>query len=200
MRYEVEMEFSGWVHLSQAFGGEEHWFDELHFTFPEPDYAERYQPQFACPVLFEQPCNQFVFSTSLLDKPFTTFNPETSVLLETRCADILKDLSHQGGFVGEIQHLLARCVGRYPSIDQVCQHFNLSESSLRRRLATENTSYKKLLLDFRLQLACKYLKETQLSITEIAYLVGDTEPANSFRAFQKQYATSLREYRQMNPS
>jgi len=200
LRYEVEMEFSLWLKLGQALSSQNSWWEEIHLTFPEPNYSDLYQQQFACPLLFEQPYNQFVFAKALLDKPFDTFNPTTADLLEVQCAELFKELSHQGGFSGEIQHLLARCAGRYPDIKQVCEHFNISESTLRRRLTAEGTSYKQLLLSFRLELACRYLKETQLSITEIAYLVGYTEPVNFFRAFQRKLRTTPQAYRSAETS
>lgn len=195
LQYECEMEFSMWFHMYHTLGGVKNWFSEVDFTSTNASHREQYEEHFSCPVRFGQANNRFVFRRCELEKSLDTSSAETAALLEAHCAALLKELSHQGGLTGDIQHLLARCAGRYPSIEKVCQHFHLSESTLRRRLAAEGTSYKQLLLNFRIDLACRYLSETNLSISEIAYLVGYTAPVNFFRAFQKSRRCSPNSYR-----
>ena len=71
-----------------------------------------------------------------------------------------------------------------------------SERSLQRHLAEEGSSYQQLLNDTRRQLAERYLQDGQLPATEIALLLGYSEPSVFFRAFRQWSGMTPGEYRQ----
>lgn len=59
----------------------------------------------------------------------------------------------------------------------------MSLRGLQRRLAAEGPRYTALLDETRSELAQQYVRQSQLSLTEIAFLLGFSEPANFARAF-----------------
>jgi AraC-like DNA-binding protein len=61
----------------------------------------------------------------------------------------------------------------------------MSERTLQRRLATEDIKFQALLDQVRNKLAHEYLSGTQLSIHEIAALLGFSDAANFRRAFKR---------------
>jgi AraC-like DNA-binding protein len=60
-----------------------------------------------------------------------------------------------------------------------------SARSLQRRLAAERVSYQKLRDIARKDAAERYLTESLLSISEVAYLLGYSEPSAFNRAFRR---------------
>jgi len=59
----------------------------------------------------------------------------------------------------------------------------MSSRTLQRRLADDGTNYQDLLEDVRAEMAHHYLKESSLSLNEIAYLLGYEGPNSFHRAF-----------------
>jgi AraC-like DNA-binding protein len=62
---------------------------------------------------------------------------------------------------------------------------NLSARTYRRRLDEEQQSFQKLLDRVRAEHATRYLRNTRLPLSSIAYRVGFSDPSNFRRAYQK---------------
>jgi AraC-like DNA-binding protein len=62
---------------------------------------------------------------------------------------------------------------------------NMSLRSLQRKLKEEDTSFKKILEETRKELSAQYIKNSRLSLGEITFLLGFSEPANFSRAFKR---------------
>ena len=198
MRFQIEDVFTEWFNFSQRWGEPIPWFQQIDLAFDQPDYSDYYREFFQCPIKYNQPHNRFYFNKALLQRPFSTYQEHLYQLTEQQCRHLLDEKFHTNNLSGQVQTLLAKNTGHYPSIEQVCEQFHFSPATLRRRLAKEGTSYSQLLKEFRLHLACRYLEETNLSISEIAYLTGYSEPANFTRAFKSIYACSPLSFRQQN--
>ena len=72
-----------------------------------------------------------------------------------------------------------------PSEGGIARALNLSVRSLQRRLSDEQTTFKQLLDDTRRELALQYIRDPSVTITEMTYLLGYSEPANFSRAFKR---------------
>ncbi len=82
-----------------------------------------------------------------------------------------------------------------PKRDSVAQLLHLSQRTLQRRLQEEGTSYQQLLDDTRRELAEQYLGQPNLTLLEVAYLLGFADPSNFFRAFRRWFDMTPGEYR-----
>jgi AraC-like DNA-binding protein len=69
---------------------------------------------------------------------------------------------------------------------------------MRRYLAEHGTSFRKLLDEVRADLSKNYLMHSQMSIDQIAYVLGYTETTNFRRAFKGWLGVSPTEFRR-NP-
>jgi AraC-like DNA-binding protein len=86
------------------------------------------------------------------------------------------------------------------SFDDLARHWGLSSRSLRRRLASENTSLSELLEEARLTRSRDLLAQRQYSLLQIATMLGYAE-ANSFqRAFKRWAGVTPGSYRRSNMS
>ena len=71
-----------------------------------------------------------------------------------------------------------------PSIETVAKKLLLSVRSLQLYLQKEDTSYIKLVKEVRKNIAEKYLKDKNISIDEISYILGFSETSAFHRAFK----------------
>lgn len=82
-------------------------------------------------------------------------------------------------------HLRRALTAGRPELRSIARAMAISERSLQRHLKDEGHSFKSLLSEIRHQLACQYLREPNLDISEIAYLLGYEGQGSFYRAFQK---------------
>jgi AraC-like DNA-binding protein len=83
----------------------------------------------------------------------------------------------------------------YPCLDQVAAGLQLSPSTIQRELAHEGIAYKDLVELTRRDLAFAYLKQRQLPLSEIAFLLGYSELSAFSRAMRRWTGESPRAVR-----
>ena len=154
-----------------------------------------YRDFFQCPVEFGITPSCLQFSAGFLDQPLPHHDAIASEQLRQQCQLLLAKMSRQNPLVDQVRQLLLASPGRFPEVPQIAERIGLSERSLRRRLAAENTRYKEILDEVRFSLARQYLSETLLPLQEISVLLGYSEPGNFTHAFKRWAGTSPRNYR-----
>lgn len=85
--------------------------------------------------------------------------------------------------------------GMAPEMTQIARRLGTTEWGLRRALTREDTSYRRLLDEVRCELASDYVRETPLSFTDIADLLGFANPSAFQKAFRRWYGCSPGHYR-----
>ena len=68
----------------------------------------------------------------------------------------------------------------------------LSRQSLSRKLKAEGVTFERVLDELRRRMALHYLLKEKVSVNEVAYLLGFSEPAAFSRAFKRWTGTSPR--------
>lgn len=71
------------------------------------------------------------------------------------------------------------------TVAAVSKRLGVPVRTLKRRLQQQGTSYREIVDEVRTEVAIKYLRETDLSIEDIAYSLGFSEAANFRRAFRR---------------
>ena len=85
-------------------------------------------------------------------------------------------------------------------ITGVADAFGVTERTFRRHLKTAGLSYSELVDETRYRRSLVLLKDSSLSITELALILGYRYPENFTRAFRKRVGVSPSEYRKMSAS
>ena len=151
----------------------------------EPACSSRLQAFFGCPIEFGAAENSLVFRVTDLDAQLPTANPVLLRVNEQVLTDYLARLERSEVTV-QVQ---ARLIQLLPSgeVDEssIARALNLSLRSMQRKLKARGVSFRKLLDDTRRQLAEQYLKDSTLSVSEIAYLLGFAEVSSFSRAFRR---------------
>ena len=169
----------------------------MTFALAAPVSASDYEGFFACPVLFSADSNTCEFPLHWLEQPLLTANPDLHDFPEQQCENLLAPMRDQYQLSNRIRRLLLEHTGTYPDITIAAQQFNLSERTLRRRLALENTTYKRLCDQVTEQLAIQYLEHSALPATEISGLLGFSDSANFRRACNRWFGVSPSRYREL---
>lgn len=168
---------------------------EVHFTYAEPTYLDAYVDHFRCPVKFEQARNKIIWNAEDMEQPFPQHNPAATAMAIQHCEKLIGDERDSDTMVDQVRSYLIQKPGRYPPIEEVAAAFNMSESSLRRALKAQDSSYQRVLNDVRMKLAVEYLTTSSLKIEAIAHLVGYSDLSNFRRAFRGWTGVSPLEYR-----
>ncbi len=166
----------------------------LYFDYPEPNYFATYKDRL--PHLhFNQPANQFRFPAKLLDLPIHTANPAMTELVISQGESTLEQLGYTKNWLDRVRILLVCRDGQYPTLPRIAQHLNMSERTLKRKLAELNISFLALLNAVRLKDAYYLLQNTTLKLDEVGLRVGYQDPANFTRAFRSWTGETPSQYR-----
>ena len=184
-RFLVELQFGIHMSLSRDVMGPSFAARELHFTYGPPSDSQTNSEVFGCDVFFDQPENKFIFDAVWLDREPKTGNKITYSAVTQLCDELIEELRHRIGLVGKVREILMVNLMRPTSLEAVAKHLNMTTRTLRRRLADENTSFRELVDELRMQVAIKHLRDTDLSIEEITYALGFEDAANFRRAFRR---------------
>jgi AraC-like DNA-binding protein len=199
-RFMVELHFGTLTTLHRDFMGASFSPSRVQVTYGPPANAADYPLMFGCPVLFGQPSNLFLFDSAWLDRPAELGNRVIFPEIVALCDALLKELDCREGMAGKVRRaLLARsCCSA--SFEDVVGDLCLSPRTLRRRLREENTTFRKLLDELRAEMAIKYLRETDLSMDEIAATLGFSEPAAFRHAFRRWTKAAPSRFREVRPT
>lgn len=159
----------------------------VHIEFPAPAYADRYESVFDCPVLFEQEHNQLLWEPASLNLPLEQSAPASFYHLQSLCKAQLHELNRHRGLREKVEEILSpQLHQRLPSLPEVARKLGLPSWTLRRRLQQEEqTRFQDIIDETRQDLAVSYIRDTELALGEIAFLLGFSSPEAFQRAFKR---------------
>lgn len=80
-------------------------------------------------------------------------------------------------------------------LDDFCSHLGISRRHAQRALSHFGTSWRKLLTHARMHSAARMLRETDMSVKQVACKVGYRQPAQFAKAFRRECGVSPGDYR-----
>ncbi|WP_428821521.1 AraC family transcriptional regulator [Microbulbifer sp. MCCC 1A16149] len=154
-----------------------------------------YRDLFQCPVYFDCASNGIAFAASLLERPVAGANPEMRGLIDS----FLKK-KQLDGFQEQLLWTITNLLPRGPvTLEKVADSVNMAPRTLQARLRQQGTSFQQLLDRTRVEQVCTYLLEGNLSLTEIAELVGYSQLSALTRAFKRIMGASPRSWLRQHP-
>lgn len=197
---EIITSLSMWHHFISWLIGERVALKAAYFKFSAAQSLANSQARFRSEVKFQQHDNVIVFPARYLDYPIVQNEKTLHAFLKTAPYQLLVMVGSEDSSLSE---QVIALIGRDfsiapPSAEQMAKTLNMSVSTLRRRLLEENTTYQKIKDGCRRQSAIDYMNSPQLSITDVAGLMGFDEPSAFFRSFKRWTGMTPGEYRQSN--
>jgi AraC-like DNA-binding protein len=163
----------------------------------DPDDVSEYARVMRCPIRAGASANAWALPQEALRLPLRRRDPALRRWLERQAADMLARLPPGTDVKDEVRRVLATQVTAGDiGIEAVARRLGTTPRILQRRLAQSGTSFDALRDDARRQAAEVYLADATLSIGEIAYLLGYSEPAALHRAFKRWHGTTPQAFRQ----
>jgi len=162
----------------------------------QPACSGQYFAFFRCPVRFSASVNELVLPMEAMDLPLPTSNQQMATLHDQVVADVLARLEEDDIFTRvkelAIQHLPSGGI----SEEDAAAALKLSTRTLQRRLHENGQSFGQLTESVRQELAMKYIQDPAISLGEISYLLGFSEPSSFSRAFRRWTGKTPRHMRQ----
>ena len=159
---------------------------------------ELYESILKCNVKFNQPHNEISVPIDLSKEKLVAANSAVHIIYEEQCERLLRDLNKVENFSAATRRMLLQAGDDLPDIKEVAFKLHMSESTLRRRLKEESSSYRIICDEVRDVLAKKYLTTTNLTISDIAMLLNYSEAASFRRAFVRWNKVTPNDYRHSN--
>lgn len=168
---------------------------ELRFAYPKPPHAAEYEQVFGSSVIFGRERNELVFDGAWLDGTPMLANEVAFATLRDFCKSQAAEFKGLEGVSGRVRQVVLEKIARSLSFEQVAQVLNMSPRTLRRRLEDENTSYRQICDDLRMNMAIRYLRDTKLTVEQIADALGFSDSANFRHAFHRWTSASPHSFR-----
>ncbi len=159
---------------------------EVRLDYAEPEDKALLRERFCDNLTFSAGERALVFAATDLERPLQQSEPGLCAILDQHASDLLAKLPTIGSFSDRVRELLAgQLAGGNPTSQEMARVLKMSVRTLHRRLTEEGTSHKQLLEQLRRELAGNYLRDQQIAISEVAYLLGFSEPSAFHRAFRR---------------
>ena len=158
---------------------------QLRRSSPGSSYETAYEERWQCPVEFGAGEDCLTLHKSVLaprlrqPDPFLRKTLEAHALSQLALLDSDTDLTSL--VKRSIQKQLADGVTRQ---DMIAEDLGITCRTLQRKLSQEGVSYQKLLNEVRQQMAEDYLRNTEMSIPDIAFRLGYSETTSFHRKFR----------------
>jgi AraC-like DNA-binding protein len=194
-RYLPEHHLSLALSYCQQFMGRSVFPDEVHFRHADPGYSKEYQKFFHCPVLFEQKDNLIIAEKVRFNRKQTEDDLYLQSILIKHAENELRNQTAPQSYIDDVREVLQKNMARgCADIKTTSSALNMDRTTLHRHLQKENTSFSKILLSVRKQLAREYLKQN-FSVHQTAFLLGFSDPSAFQRAFRRWFEMPPGQYR-----
>ncbi len=165
------------------------------FSHTRPVDERPYIEAFQCPLSFAAEFNGFCLAEEDLASTLPTSVPALAEIHDEVARRGLKRLKSPVTALRVQDAIRKRLQDGAPRRAQIAADLHLSDHTLRRHLAAEHTSFSKLVDETRQEIARHYLAQSQVSLTQIIYLLGYADQSNFFRACIRWFGQSPAEYR-----
>jgi AraC-like DNA-binding protein len=167
----------------------------VHFKHPRPENIARHEKLFRCPVLFGQPQTALVYPRNYLELPLVAADSGLAQLLERHASEQLQRLGRSALLRERVREFVRQDLTGKLTAEHMAKRLGMSPRTLHRRLVDEGITYRALVDDVRREMALHCLRDPQLSIGEVGYLLGFTTSAAFHRAFRRWTGTTATQYR-----
>lgn len=166
------------------------------FDHAAPADASIYASFFRSPLQFDATASTLTLATRDVDRPLSSGNSRIALMHDDVLMRYLIDI-RKGDFVNQLKSII---IEQLPSghitDNQVASRLNLSERSLQRKLHQHGTSFRNVLEDVRRQAAEQYIRNPDMRMSDIAFLLGFSEQSAFSRAFKKWLGLPPLKYRE----
>ncbi|WP_051327303.1 AraC family transcriptional regulator [Desulfatibacillum aliphaticivorans] len=160
---------------------------ETRFQYPEPGDCGPYEDRFAAPLVFNAPKSEVIISAQDLSLPVAMANPALLQRLESFAQSLLHRVYFSQTWAHKTAEIITSRLVRGASFDvnAAAKDLGVGVRSLQARLKEESTTYREILDYVRKEAALQYLQKGEMTLCDIAFLLGFSEQSAFNRAFKR---------------
>ena len=172
----------------------------LMLDYPPTPYANRYSRYFKPEVRFRSPRNALVFPRAWRSLPNLGYI-ESSWSHALQQCEATSASSREREMLSQVHACLIRAFERttrsrpLPTLEDVAAELHVSPRTMIRRLRLLGTSYQELTTEFLQARAKELLTNDEITVKEVAGMLGFDTPANFGRTFKRWFGVSPGVYR-----
>lgn len=182
---QIDMGMAMSIHICRLNFGEDLKPVVVNFMHPEPPCAEKYFELFKTPVRFSADRDSMTYSFADVDRYLMGANPQLARLNDQVMIEYLGKLKKDD----IIDRVTAAIIDMLPSggiaDEKVAETLNMSVRSLQRRLKEVGSTFRTLLEAVRKDLAATYVRDPDIELVEVAFLLGFSDQSAFSRAFKR---------------
>lgn len=163
----------------------------LPWTEPDASSSCRVDDGIVC--VYQAPALGFDFPRAVAEKPSVLSDPGLYRHVSQAGDEELEKL--KGSLSAQVRHFLHVHQPAWPSLEKLATLLSMSRRTLLRKLEAEQISYQQLLDEARNELACWYLRQSRISLGEVAELTGFSDQTNFSRSFKRCKGVTPKDYR-----
>ena len=182
--------------MCRAIAGET--FAPLHVQVarPAPNDVERFETAFGAPVRFGQLVDGMTVGHADVERELPYRNRNLALAAEEVLEHYLAQVEERG-VASRVRVAVAEALpSGEVSQERIAHLLHLSVRTLQRRLRDEGTTFRDVLEETRRDLALRYVGAGVMTLGEITFMLGFSEPSNLTRAFRRWTGYSPRAWRE----
>lgn len=196
----VEFTFSVTLSRIRAATGSNVVAKSLGFCHEKPGYVQDYEELFQAPIVFGASQNVLVLSEECLELTPDHRDTHLHQMLSSYADAAISKLPQGKG----VAHMVLQILNQEfdsgePTVNSVAKKLFMSPRTLHRKLNDENTSFATLKDSLRYELAQSMLANSEMTIADISFLLGFSQPSAFNRAFKRWTGFAPQIYRDRRP-
>lgn len=186
-RQMIEFSAANFVQATRQLTGRNIVPTELTFAHPRNEHLDSFDRFFGCKVQFGEAGDRLRFRQSDLLTHLVNADDRLLAILRSYCDEILGQHAQKSPpLVEQVERLIVqRLTGGDAKADTIAAELGMTRRTLTRKLSELGTSFQNLLDGLRKELAQRYLRDSGISMAEIAFLLGYTETSAFNHAFRR---------------
>lgn len=195
----MQVSVASWVVFARRHTGRRDLVADVDFTFDPPPDTAPFHELFGGNVQFGQNTTQLLFPKEYLQIPITYHDPESHRILISQVIQQTQSLKQPGELQNSIKKsIMEQLSGGRCTLENVAEALQISTRTLQYQLEQSGTSFRGLLDSTRAELARHYLLEPDMSLVDVAFLLGFSEQSPFTKAFKRWTGETPGEYRKRN--
>jgi len=170
----------------------------IYIPHAAPQNSKPYRERFDCPLIFDWEALVVCFDPAILDRQIDQANPELHRVLEQHLWHMQRE--YPDDYCGQIKYLINQTLTTGDcSVERVANYLAQNKRTLQRKLKTNGTTYQQLLDDVRFDIAKRYLRESNGSLTALSDMLCYANLSNFSAAFRQRHGVSPRDWKKQQP-
>lgn len=184
--------FATFMHMSKDAQNKPSLIKKVELHCPTPSKAKPWFDLYDCPIQFNSPSNILWLDKAALKAYKIMGDKQLAKHNEALVKQQLDQLQDQSWTARTRQVLIQKLDSK---LTKVAEQLSINERSLRRYLQEENTNFREILQQVRMELCRTYLINQRLSITDTALKLGFSDSSNFSRAFVNWFGQSPSQFK-----